>query len=241
MVFRPLIRIIAERYPSPVKAAILSTLTILLSHVPQFVRPFFPQLQRTFVKNLSDISSSTVRNRAASGLGVLMGLQPRIDSLISELVNGASHDEQDVRDAMMSALSAVIASGGNNMGTAARLAVAELVRASLEEASREARNGSIARTIAAMLRHGMSEATPIVVSLLEDKATPLRSVSILECLEIAPKQLYDQVPPTRVVSRILESIVNEHPGIARPAREAKEMLKKTEPWLDDDEVQARCY
>ena len=50
----------------------LSTLTILLEEVPLLVRPFHPQLTRTMIKSVTDPSSSTVRNRAAAGLGELM-------------------------------------------------------------------------------------------------------------------------------------------------------------------------
>lgn len=73
----PLIRIVSERVPAPVKSAILSTLTTLLLNIPLQVRPFFPQIQRTFVKNLADSASQSVRSRSAAGLGALMVHQPR--------------------------------------------------------------------------------------------------------------------------------------------------------------------
>lgn len=57
----------------------LGTLTILLQRVPHLVRPFQPQLQRTFVKSLSDTASISIRNSAAEGLGVLMVSQTRVD------------------------------------------------------------------------------------------------------------------------------------------------------------------
>lgn len=73
----PLIRIVSERVPAPVKSAILSTLTTLLLNIPMQVRPFFPQIQRTFVKNLADSASQSVRSKSAAGLGALMVHQPR--------------------------------------------------------------------------------------------------------------------------------------------------------------------
>lgn len=235
----PLIRIIAERYPAPVKAAILSTLTVLLTRVPQFVRPFFPQLQRTFVKNLSDMTSITVRSRAAAGLGVLMGLQPRIDPLITELVNNASHEEQEVRDAMVNALGAVVASGGANMSPPARDLVANLITQTLEEPSKEAYNAGVARTLAAMVLHNMPQAEPMLSTVLETKATQFSAICLLTCLEIAPEQLYKIAPPSKVVGRILKNVISDAPGVARPAREARELLKKVAPWSEDEEIQAR--
>ena len=152
-----------------------------------------------------------------------MSLQPRIDPLITELVNGCSHDEPDVRDAMSNALGQVVRSGGANMTPPARTAVAGLVRATLEEPGKEAFNNGIARTLAGMLLHRMNEAEALIQMLLEGKATPLSSTAIVECLETAPSQLYE-TNSSRITSRILKNVVNEHPGVARPAREARELL-----------------
>jgi hypothetical protein len=58
----------------------LLTLTVLLEEVPQLVRPFHPQLTRTFVKSASDPAALSVRNRAAAGLGELMKHQVRLHS-----------------------------------------------------------------------------------------------------------------------------------------------------------------
>lgn len=55
----------------------LSTLTVLLQSVPQLVRPFHPQLTRTMIKSVTDTSSSSVRSKAATGLGELMKHQVR--------------------------------------------------------------------------------------------------------------------------------------------------------------------
>ncbi|KAJ2164442.1 translational activator of GCN4, partial [Coemansia sp. RSA 560] len=76
----PLIRIVGDRHPPNVKAAILSTLGLLLTQVPALMRPFLPQLQRTFVRGLSE-ADDTVRRRAAAALAALIPLQPRLDPL----------------------------------------------------------------------------------------------------------------------------------------------------------------
>ncbi|KAI9014595.1 armadillo-type protein [Phycomyces nitens] len=64
----PLIRIAGDRHPSQVKAAILQTLSLLLTKVPMHLRPFMPQLQRTFTKAISDASDDLVRERAEEAL-----------------------------------------------------------------------------------------------------------------------------------------------------------------------------
>ncbi|KAG7439061.1 uncharacterized protein BT62DRAFT_823082, partial [Guyanagaster necrorhizus] len=71
------------------KTAILSALTSMLEHIPVFMKLFHPQLQRVFVKGISDLTSIVVRNRAAKVLGVLMKSQPRVDAVVMELIAGA--------------------------------------------------------------------------------------------------------------------------------------------------------
>lgn len=78
----PLIRVVSERSVD-VKAAILLTLNSLLIKIPTYLKPFLPQLQRTFAKSLADTSSELLRTRAAKALGTLITLTPRIDPLIS--------------------------------------------------------------------------------------------------------------------------------------------------------------
>ena len=48
----PLIRIVGDRFPSQVKAAILKTFGILIGKAGIRLKPFLPQLQTTFVKSL---------------------------------------------------------------------------------------------------------------------------------------------------------------------------------------------
>jgi hypothetical protein len=78
----PLIRVVSERSVE-IKSAVFFALNKLLEKIPLAVKPFLPQLQRTFARGLADTSSETLRNRAAKGLGILITLTPRVDPLIS--------------------------------------------------------------------------------------------------------------------------------------------------------------
>ncbi|KAK7204005.1 armadillo-type protein [Myxozyma melibiosi] len=72
----PLIRTVGERFPSEVKVAILDTLAVMLSKIPAFLRPFLPQLQRTFTKSLADAGSGEELQRSAQkALDVLTAVQ----------------------------------------------------------------------------------------------------------------------------------------------------------------------
>ena len=106
----PLIRVAtqATTYPPAVKTAILTALCTMLERIPSFVKPFFPQLQRTFVKSASDPSSLIVRNKAAQALGVLMRSQPRVDPVVTELVTGVKNNEDSIAASLIVALAHVV-------------------------------------------------------------------------------------------------------------------------------------
>lgn len=128
----PLIRVVSERSVD-VKAAILLTLNSLLLKIPTYLKPFLPQLQRTFAKSLADTSSEVLRTRAAKALGTLITLTPRIDPLISELVTGAKTPDPGVKDAMLKALYEVVGKAGGNMGEASKASILSLIEDDLDE------------------------------------------------------------------------------------------------------------
>jgi HEAT repeat protein len=125
----PLIRVAtqATTYPPAVKTAILSALTSMLERIPAFVKPFFPQLQRTFVKSVSDPSSAVVRNKAAQALGVLMKSQSRVDPVVTELIAAAKSNNDGIACSLVLALANVIKSAAQNVGEKAREACVELL------------------------------------------------------------------------------------------------------------------
>ncbi|KAI1104383.1 translational activator GCN1 [Jackrogersella minutella] len=122
----PLIRVVSER-STDVKAAILLTLNNLLEKMPTALKPFLPQLQRTFARALADTTSELLRSRAAKALGTLIKFTPRVDPLISELVTGSKTSDPGVKTAMLKALYEVISKAGANMGEGSRTAVLGLI------------------------------------------------------------------------------------------------------------------
>lgn len=64
-------------------------------------------------------------------------VQPRVDPLITELVGLVRTSEKDVQPSVATALGAVCASAGKNIGAPAKASIVELV----EEAFAEGRNG----------------------------------------------------------------------------------------------------
>lgn len=131
----PLIRTIGERFPSDVKAAILYTLNILLTKIPAFLKPFLPQLQRTFAKALSDTSNETLRTRAGKALSTLIQLQTRVDPLITELVTGArAAEDEGVVASILKALSDIVVTTGKTLGTPSKTLLLNFIEEQLVEA-----------------------------------------------------------------------------------------------------------
>lgn len=129
----PLIRVVSERSVD-VKAAILLTLNNLLEKIPTFLKPFLPQLQRTFAKSLADTSSEVLRSRAAKALGTLITMTPRIDPLIAELVTGSKTSDTGVQNAMLKALYEVVSKAGAGMSEASRNAILGLIDGDMSQA-----------------------------------------------------------------------------------------------------------
>ena len=245
----PLIRVIGDRFPPPVKSAILSTLTTLLTRVPQFVKPFFPQLQRTFVKSLVEPASLSVRNRAVAALGALMQHQPRVDPLVTELVNLTASEEGDVRDSVVNGLAATIASGGKNMSETSMSSAVDIISEAFAESPKESYATAVARLVAAVAEHSPDMLDFIIESFIlatstDLPPTQLSALALRELIDSAPTVLYE-MNKDATVERVIKAASGAatggtaNPAIARPARDTKELMKERDPWRDDESVLSR--
>ncbi|KAI0262196.1 ARM repeat-containing protein [Gloeopeniophorella convolvens] len=237
----PLIRVATQAgtFPPAVKTALLRAMETMLERIPAFVKPFFPQLQRTFVKSASDPASVVVRTKAAQALGELMKHQPRVDPVVTELIAGAKSSEDGTAGSLVLALSYVIKSAGANVGEKAREASADLVSDAFKESHDEYYFQSTAALFAALSPYD-ALIDPIVKQVQHYLAnlmagTPpsvLSSHSILALLTVDDDSAPTTVPASlksvlpSIARKIQESIGTEKPSIARPAREAKEVLRK---------------
>jgi len=123
----PLIRILGDRFGANVKTAVLDTLACLLEKAGVLLKPFFPQLQTTFVKALND-PNRTVRLKAGIALSFLIDIHMRPDPLFNELANGIKNaDEASVRDTYLQALRGCIEPSGSKMSAPIRRQVLPLL------------------------------------------------------------------------------------------------------------------
>lgn len=133
----PLIRVAtqATAYPPGVKVAILRSLTVMLDQIPNHVKPFFPQLSRTFVKSCGDASSLAVRNAAAKALGSLTkSSQTRVDALITELMTSAqTSEDQAISASLVLALAYVAGSAQSSVSTGVKESCIGLIESAFRE------------------------------------------------------------------------------------------------------------
>jgi hypothetical protein len=105
----PLIRVVADRFPAPVKCAILRALRVLLAKSDS-LKQFVTQLQTTFVKSLADPDDAV---RTATALALAQSLATigpaRIDALVAQILAVV---EQYFDSATLMALHATVTCAG---------------------------------------------------------------------------------------------------------------------------------
>ncbi|KAJ3828802.1 translational activator GCN1 [Lentinula raphanica] len=229
----PLIRVAtqATTYPPAVKTAILSGLTSMLERIPLFVKPFFPQLQRTFMKSASDPASVVVRTKAGKALGVLMKNQPRVDPVVTELIGSIRASEEGIAASLVLALANVIDGASQNIGEKARESCVEVVNDAFKESHDETYVQSIA-TLVVSLSIWPDSLQPIVETYLVSGTaiSMICSRVILAVLEsysedASKGNLFEKLGVMASIAvKVHQSCASDRPNIARPAREARELL-----------------
>lgn len=205
----PLIRVMGERFNSDIKAAILYALNVLFSKIPQLLRPFIPQLQRTFVKSLSDPSNETLRLRAAKALGTLIEYQPRVDPLVAELVTNAKQSTDDgVKTAMLRALLEAVSKAGIKLNQNSKTIIVNLVEEEIYSA-----NEKLAVTYARLIGSlagilTTDEATKILqdkvlATSLDGDSGKFGILTLNSFLKEAPNHLFE----TRLMNEVVQYIV----------------------------------
>lgn len=216
----PLIRVIGEKVSSDIKSAILAALTNLLRRIPQFLRPFIPQLQRTFVRSLSDPSNEKLRSGAVDALSLLIEFQPRVDSLVTELVAGAkSSGDQAVKNALLRAMLQVVLKGGKNMSEASKTSIMALVE---EEISLVSDKSAVAyaRLLGSLsLILSTEEASAILKNKIlgkrgSDTELKFAILSINSFLKDAPTHVFQTGLLDEIVALIIECSKSTSPSIS---------------------------
>ncbi|KAE8739724.1 hypothetical protein FOCC_FOCC014768 [Frankliniella occidentalis] len=218
----PLIRILGDRFNWPVKAAVLDTLSLLLSKVGAMLKQFLPQLQTTFVKALND-GNRIVRVKAAVATGHLIKIHTRPDPIYTELHNSIKNlEDPSVRETMLQALRYMITAAGDKMSEAIRRGINQTLIGMLshhEDASRCAAAGCLG----ALCRWLSPEQLTIVLSdnlLVDDNSLDWmlrhgRSAALFVALKECPDVVYTDNYCDKLHRVILSYLVADRVQIAQ--------------------------
>jgi len=155
------IRVLGDKFPWPVKVAILQAMTKMLDRNAPAVRAFQPQMQTSFVKCLSD-ATAKVRDLAARALPKLMPIAVRVDPVVTELCNTLPAATEPVQESVLQALAGVAFRAGDR--------ITPPVRAKAVEAAaplRESEDGDVrlaaAAALGALARHADADTVVRIV------------------------------------------------------------------------------
>ncbi|KAK5169075.1 translational activator of GCN4 [Saxophila tyrrhenica] len=209
----PLIRVVSER-STDLKCAILLTLNNLLDRIPTFLKPFLPQLQRTFAKSLADPSSETLRSRAARALGTLITMTPRIDPLITELVTGSKTTDAGVRNAMLKALYEVVSKAGSNMNGTSKSSILSLIDSAAGEHD-DSLNITYAKLLGALIKVLPSDAAaPLIKARVLTTSFTHQSILALNAVLVETPDTLTTSYAGQTQSVIVQGITTPQPFIA---------------------------
>ncbi|CAO1627100.1 unnamed protein product [Sympodiomycopsis kandeliae] len=240
----PLIRACGERHAAAVKAAILSTLDVCLKVIPQFLKPFYPQLSRSFLKAVGDPTGLAVRNQAGISLGTLAtiaGVRLDLNTLLAGARSGIVGESgtTDYPDGSALALSHVLLNieRNNSQVEAVKGDIVELIEGAFSGSEEEKYKVAIGEVVAGLALHDEDAVKRIVERriLVADTDSALASLSLASLMEHAADVLYNFGHAPKLAKTVAD-FVFAGPGIARPAREAKELMKARNPWASDDAV-----
>ncbi len=212
----PLIRVVTER-STDVRCAILLTLNNLLDKMPAALKPFLPQLQRTFTKALADTSSELLRVRAAKALGTLIRYTPRVDPLIAELVTGSKTTDPGVKNAMLKALFEVVSKAGGNMGEPSRAAVLGLIDLDTEPHD-DAMNITNAKLLGALVKNVPTDAALALLKnrVLPASPTPSSALALNAVLLESPDVLLTSALADELPAQLCHGMANRNVGPSPP-------------------------
>lgn len=212
----PLIRVVTEK-TIELKSTVLFVLNNLLLKAPVPLKPFLPQLQRTFARALAEPGSEILRNRAAKALGTLITLTPKIDPLIAELVTGSQSPDSGIRSAMVQALFEVVSKVGSSMNPASHTAIYELLDRP-NEMDDEGAKVALARLLGAYAKHAPPEDAKrlVVRQCLPSELSRRNLLNVNAILLEHPDSLVLDDPTEKTFGVILAAIKNRSPEVSAP-------------------------
>ena len=153
-------------------------------------------------------------------------------------------DPSSIAEASVSALAQILLNlPAGKLGEPAYASVSQLFHDGFfaEDEVKESMKKALADLSAAYLKYDAIQGISVMekyVLLPAPIDVQLAALCLRTCVEDASRALYDHVRPPSTVAQLAASWLSEAPSVARPAREMRDLLRKTEPWRSDEDVQA---
>jgi len=237
----PLIRVAtqATNYPPGVKVAILTALQQEVTLIPALVKPFFPQLQRTFAKAVGDPASVNVRNKAGDALGELMKHQARVDALCTELINGQKAnivESEDIAASFVQALARVVQGAHASISDGTRESIVNVVHDAFANQFQDPYIDAVSLLFAS-LSHWPQTMEPLLREhILAPPPSQLASCTILAIVSYTPAILEELVMAMDIARKVVACASSDRGVISRPAKEARDTMKDSGVWSDTSPV-----
>jgi hypothetical protein len=192
----PMIRMMSERLPENVKAAVFGVIGVAMGPGGPFLRAMIPQLQTTFVRSLNG-ESRQVAEAARDGLVGLIEYSPRPDAILKEITHSIQKEESRFRDVQYSAFRVVLENSMSRISPLMRTTCFEVASSDLGSTSAEV--GREAAFIVANLMSFEEENAFLehVSTFIESCDQPLISLRIVEGLASSERiaSIVDSVTP----------------------------------------------
>jgi HEAT repeat protein len=220
-----LIRVSGERMSPEVKTGLLSALEALLVRVPANLKPFLPQLQRTFTKAMSE-PGVKVRNQASKCIAVVAPMMPRLDPLVTELVACLKGADKSVKISVFQTLGELPISAVTEAG---RAALRGALMEGLQNDSDEIR-ASASRALNNHLKTCPQDAMSIFQEV--PRGSDYASLHALAQLVADPCEWMDDDVLSNFIPTIVTMATHEKSSIAEPAIESISWIAPKMPTAD---------
>ena len=156
------------------------------------------------------------------------------------MVGSVKTVEKDVSASVAQALGAVCASAAKSIGPAAKASIIDLVEEAFSENRGESYNTAMGKIVAGLAKNDPLDIRSICDDFLAAPTPPTAIVSIviLTIMEDAPEAFLELDIVEDVLKKVQASVGSDSSAIARPAREAREIMKSNSKWQEDKTVQA---
>lgn len=239
----PLIRVVGDRFPGPVKAAIIRTLGLMLRKTGKFMRAFVPPLSTTFLKSTSD-SSPVVRARASEALLEIVLLSRKTDSVLTELSQNVKNKPQmGIKASSLQSMCRLLINQelGSKVPAPLLASIRALATEHLESDDADVRRAAAQLQAAALQYAADADLQATYTTLLKGYSTQSESqrftnlFTLAALIEMVPQRL-GTAPLNAAVQYVVAPLKSDNIAVRQEAVSAIGLLLQVQPICDENSL-----